>query len=134
MSAKKPTILISDDEPFIVSAFARQARLAGITVVSDTTSEQVIEIAKATRPDLIILDVHQKTDGRVLLARLKREPELRDIRVLMLSAVEDQLTRHICLRLGAIDYDVKPMDVSFMRKVMRLVGIDPSVPAAPLTV
>ena len=128
-----PTILIADDEAMVVSAFSRVFERAGIRVVSDTTSERVIEIAEESKPDLIILDVHQKVDGRVLLARLKREPALREIRVLMLSAVEDQLTRRTCLSLGAIDYDVKPMDVSFFHKVMRLVGVDPFVPAARLT-
>ncbi len=130
---KRPIILICDDEPLLVSAFAREARRNGITVVSDTSSDRVVELAREHRPDLIILDIHQKTDGRVLLARLKRDPISKSIRVLILSAVEDQLTRHMCLNLGAVDYEVKPMDVGFMHKVMRMVGVDPCCPAVPLT-
>ena len=129
----RPIVLIADDEPMLVSAFAREARRNGITVEYDTSSDRVVEMAKQLHPDLIILDIHQKTDGRVLLGRLKRDPDTSDIRVLILSGVEDQLTRHMCLSLGAIDYEVKPMDVGFMNKVMRMVGIDPMVPAAPLT-
>lgn len=130
---KRPVILISDDEPLLVSAFSREAKRNGITVVADTSSDRLLDLARETRPDLIILDIHQKTDGRVLLARLKRDPITKGIRVLILSAVEDQLTRHMCLNLGALDYEVKPMDVGFMHKVMRLVGVDPCCPAAVLT-
>jgi two-component system, OmpR family, response regulator AdeR len=128
----RPTVLISDDEPLLVSAFAREARRSGITVVADTTSERLLELAKLIKPDLIVLDVHQKVDGRVQLARLKRDPDTRHIRVVVLSAVEDQLTRHVCLNLGAIDYEVKPMDGGFIRKVIKLVNAPtPSPEASP---
>jgi DNA-binding response OmpR family regulator len=127
-------VLISDDEPMLVSAFAREARRNGITVITDTSSDDIVGLAKSTQPDLIVLDVHQKVDGRVLLGRLKREPKTHHIPVLILSGVEDQLTRHMCLSLGAVDYDVKPWDSVFMRKVMRLVGVDPWVPAVLLPV
>lgn len=123
---KKPMVLIADDEPLVVSAFAREARRNGLDVVTDSSSERVIDLARECKPDLIILDVRQKIDGRVLLARLKRDPATRDIRVLMLSAAEDQLTRHMCLNLGAVDYEVKPMDAGFMCKVLRLVGANPA--------
>jgi two-component system response regulator AdeR len=43
--------------------------------------------------------------------------------VLVLSAIEDQFTRHVCLELGADDYDVKPFDPSFMSKVARMAGL-----------
>jgi len=127
-------VLICDDEPLLVSAFAREARRNGITVISDTSSDQLLDMARTLQPDLIVLDVHQKVDGRVLLARLKRDPKTKAIRVLMLSAVEDQITRHMCLQLGAMDYEVKPMDSGFISKVMRLVGIDPNVPAVSIPV
>ena len=91
---ERPIVLICDDEPLLVSAFAREARRNGLTVVTDTSSEELLQSAQNLQPDLI-LDIHQKIDGRV--ARLKRDPKTRDIRVLILSAVEDQLTRHMCL-------------------------------------
>jgi CheY-like chemotaxis protein len=116
----RPTILIADDEPLLVSALARQVRAAGLSFISDTTSEHVCELARLHQPSLIILDIHQHIDGRDLLARLKRDPATRDLRVIMLSAVEDQFTRHLCLELGAYDYEVKPFDPMFIARLARL--------------
>jgi two-component system, OmpR family, response regulator AdeR len=123
MSSHQPTVLISDDEPLVVSALARSFRRAGLSFISDTTSEHVFELARAHQPDVIVLDVNQKIDGRDLLARLKADPETRDLKVLMLSAIDDQFTRVLCLQLGAEDYDIKPFDFGFVNKVARLAGV-----------
>ena len=53
-----------------------------------------------------------------------KDPRTKHIKVLVLSAIEDQFTRHVCLELGADDYDVKPFDPCFMSKVARLAGIE----------
>ena len=81
-----------------------------------------VEGAKALKPALIVLDVNQRIDGRDLLARLKKDPETRDLPVIMLSGVEDQFTRRVCLELGAVDYAVKPIDIALMMKFARLAG------------
>lgn len=125
MEARAPTVLIADDEPLVVAALARQLRHAGLAYISDTSSEHVHELARIHQPELIILDINQHIDGRDLLARLKRDPATRHIKVLVLSAVEDQFTRHVCLELGAEDFAVKPADIGLMRKVLRLVGMQP---------
>ena len=115
-----PTVLISDDEPLVVSALAREAKRSGLVCVSDTTSENVMELARKHRPAVIILDINQNQDGRDLLAQLKKDPVTRDCKVIMLSGVEDQFTRHVCFELGADDYEVKPCDPTFMTRVARL--------------
>lgn len=130
---RPPVILVSDDEPLLVNALKREARRFGIEVLVDTTSD-VLALARAHHPDLIVLDVHQGTDGRDLLASLKRHPDTKDVPVIMLSANEDQFLRHTCFELGALDYEVKPFDPSFVRKVARLVldGAEPDGAAATL--
>lgn len=125
---RNPTILVSDDEPLLVNALKREARRFGIDVIIDTKSN-VVELAQAQRPDLIVLDIHQSLDGRDLLAALKKNPETRDVPVIMLSANEDQFIRHCCFELGACDYEVKPFDPSFVRKVARMVGHHDEGPA-----
>ena len=115
----KPVVLISDDEPMLVSALAREARRVGLEPITDTTSH-VVDVARRHHPDVILLDLRQRIDGRDLLASLKRDPATRDVKVIVLSAEEDQFMRHICLQLGADDYEVKPFDPMFLRKVARL--------------
>ena len=119
----KPIVLIADDEPRIAFAIAREASRVGLTPVTDVSSNNVLELAKKHHPAVIILDVMQRIDGRDLLAQLKSDPETKDIKVVMLSAIEDQFTRHLCLGLGADDYAVKPFDSTFMIRVARLAGL-----------
>ncbi|RKG66142.1 MAG: response regulator [Myxococcaceae bacterium] len=115
-----PTVLISDDEPLLVSALVREAKRSGLVCISDTTSERVLELARLHQPAVIILDLNQHQDGRDLLAQLKKDPTTRDCKVIILSGVEDQFTRHVCFELGADDYEVKPCDPTFMTRIARL--------------
>jgi CheY-like chemotaxis protein len=117
--ARKPVVLISDDEPLLVAAISREAKRVGMQAVPDTTSD-VVELARTLQPDVIILDIHQKVDGRDLLARLKRDPQTQNLKVVILSANEDQFMRHLCLQLGAVDYEVKPFDPTFIRRIARM--------------
>jgi CheY-like chemotaxis protein len=117
-----PLILISDDEPLLVSALAREGRRSGLTCITDTTSDNVLELARKHRPAVIILDIYQRRDGRDLLTQLKQDPETRDSKVIILSAVEDQHMRHQCFALGADAYEVKPFNVTFMPRIARLVA------------
>ena len=102
-----------------MAALSRGARRAGMEPVTDTTSD-VVTLARQHHPDVILLDVHQGIDGRDLLARLKRDPETRDVKVIILSGIEDQFMRLTCLELGAEDYAVKPFDLAFLNRVARI--------------
>ena len=119
MTTRRPTVLISDDEPLLVSALSREARKAGLDPVSDTTSD-VVALARQHHPDVILLDLRQKVDGRDLLASLKRDPQTSKLKVIVLSGIEDQLMRLNCLELGADDYAVKPFDPAFLARVARI--------------
>lgn len=123
--AKAPVILVSDDEANIITSLGRLALRYGLEVVGDTTSRDVLALAKKLRPNVIVMDIHQPIDGRDLLAQLKKDAETKDIPVVVLSAWEDQFVRHACFDLGAVDFVVKPFDSVFMRRLARLCGVDP---------
>src|SRR5687768_15203820 len=106
----RPTILICDDEPKIISALAREARHHNLSFISDSSSALVHELARLHKPEVIVLDINQRIDGRDLLAALKKDPATRECAVVILSGVTDQFTRHTCFSLGAADYFVKPID------------------------
>jgi CheY-like chemotaxis protein len=118
--AKIPTVLIADDEPLFVSSLARQIRREGLSFITDTTSEHVLELARTWHPELIVMDIHQRIDGRDLLSKLKKDPATRDIKVIVLSAEDNEYLRATCLELGAYDYEVKPYDRTVIQKIARL--------------
>ena len=96
-----PLVLISDDEPLVVSALAREATRSGLTSSRTPLASTCSSWRASTGPRVIILDIHQHLDGRDLLAQLKQDPETRDCKVIVLTGVEDQFTRHVCFELGA---------------------------------
>jgi CheY-like chemotaxis protein len=126
MTDERPTILISDDEPRLARALAREARHHGLSFIVDTTCEHVQELARAHQPAVILLDLHQQQDGRDVLAALKRDPRTTELKVVVLSGDDDQFTRRTCLELGAADFETKPPGPIFMRKVARLAGLEPN--------
>ena len=124
MPFARATLLFADDSAEMVAALVRGAKKEGFSTLSDTTSTHVLELARAHRPDVIVLDLHQAVDGRDLLCDLKRDPQTRDIKVVMLSAEEDQTTRHECFNLGAEDYFVKPLDPLFFYRLSKIAGVE----------
>jgi two-component system, OmpR family, response regulator AdeR len=124
----RPKVLISDDEPLVVSALTREARRAGLESICDTTSERTLDLAREHQPAVIILDLAQRVDGRDILQKLKRDPATAHLKVIILSAIGDQYTRQTCLELGALDYELKPFDIRFMAKVARMAGLEERLP------
>lgn len=116
-------LLISDDDPAVLTSLARLARMAGFRPVLDSEGK-ALQLARAHRPAVIILDIHQKgVDGRDLLARLKSDPQLRGAEVVVISGVEEPFTANECLALGAVAFKGKPLPDDFIAEIARLAGI-----------
>ncbi|MFT5374194.1 MAG: adenylate cyclase [Candidatus Latescibacterota bacterium] len=104
---EKTRILIIDDSPttrILLEAIVLQA---GFEVLLAEGGEQGLALARSQRPQVIVLDVLMPDlDGWAVLSRLKSDPVLSDIPVLMLSILEDQSKGFV---LGASDYLTKPI-------------------------
>jgi DNA-binding response OmpR family regulator len=99
--------LLVDDEPRIRSFISRALEAAGYATVCATGGEEALRLASSDEFGLVILDlVMPGMDGRAVLARLLRVHP--DQSVLMLSCVDDAMTKAACLDLGAHDYLAKP--------------------------
>lgn len=73
--------------------------------------EEGIELAEKTLPDLILLDIMMPVvDGFEMLRYLKKQPTLKDIPVLMLTAKSETDTVVEALEIGANDYLKKPFE------------------------
>jgi CheY-like chemotaxis protein len=116
------SILISDDDPHIVAAMTRLALAGGFAVIPDLTSN-VVELAEKHHPNVIVLDIGQSVDGRVLLGALQRSRNTRDIPVVVLTGEQHPMIRTFCLALGAKAFQQKPVDRTFVRLLGDLAGI-----------
>lgn len=73
---------------------------------------------------LILLDIRMpKVDGIEVLRRLKADPELRKIPVIMLTTTDDQREVERCHRLGCNVYIQKPVDYDKFAEAIRRLGL-----------
>ncbi len=77
---------------------------------------------KAPRPGVILLDLNLPgTDGREVLAEIKKDPNLQKIPVIVLTTSRDERDVEACYRFGANSYIQKPVDIDgFMKAIERL--------------
>jgi len=105
------SILVIDDEEANRALLARRLTRQGYSVLFAETGEKGLALAARDPVDVILLDVMLPgMSGYEVLGRLKSDDALREIPVLIITAVDgsDSVTR--CLALGADDYLAKPFD------------------------
>jgi DNA-binding response OmpR family regulator len=102
-------IAVLDDEPDIVELVTIYLTGAGFTVRGFNDSAGFFRFITKKRPDLIVLDLMlPDDDGIEITKRLKRQPELSSIPIIILSAKGDESDKIVGLELGAEDYVTKP--------------------------
>ena len=113
---EKPTILIVDDESANL-AVLNQLLTPQYRVLACKSGEQALKTAsKDPAPDLILLDVMMPgVDGYEVIARLREDPKTRDIPVIFVTALDDEIDEEHGLELGAVDYIAKPVKPAVLR-------------------
>jgi DNA-binding response OmpR family regulator len=105
------TILVIDDEEANRTLLARRLARQGHAVLTAASGEAGIAEAASRPVDVILLDVLMPgISGYDVLARLKEDARLREIPVLMITAVDGSASVTRCIALGADDYLAKPFD------------------------
>jgi adenylate cyclase len=112
----RPSILIVDDEPFNLDLLEQELELLGYATVAAADGGQALE-RLATEPiDLVLLDIMMpKLDGYRTLQRIKADPELHHIPVIMVSALSELESVVRCIELGAEDHLPKPFEPVLLR-------------------
>jgi adenylate cyclase len=109
------TILAVDDTPTNLSLLAELLRDRYRIKVA-TQGTKALELAVASPPDLILLDVMMPgLNGYEVLERIRADVRLRHIPVIMISAVDEIDSVIRCIELGAEDYLPKPFNPTLLR-------------------
>lgn len=105
-------ILIIDDTPATLRFLADLLNKAGYVVRKVTSGEQGLETARLEPPDLILLDVKMPgLDGYKVCDRLKSIDRTRDIPIIFLSAMHEELDKVLAFEAGGVDYITKPFQI-----------------------
>lgn len=107
---ERDIVLIVDDVPNNLNYLSTALTQAGFLALVALDGEMALEQLKLIRPNVILLDaVMPGMDGFELCQRIQDDPDLRDIPVIFMTALDD--TEHVIkgLGTGAVDYVIKPV-------------------------
>jgi adenylate cyclase len=105
------TILIVDDNPVNRLLLGRGVEQQGHAVVFAENGREALDLLRQRDFDLMLLDVEMpELDGYQVLEELKNDPHLRDLPVVMTSALDELESVVKCIEMGAEDYLNKPIN------------------------
>ena len=102
------TILIADDDITLRDMYQTRLETEGFKVLVSADGEETLANLREQKPDLVLLDIMMpKMNGLDVLEQMKKDPELKKIPVIILTALIQDLTKVKSLMTGADDYLMK---------------------------
>lgn len=117
-------ILVVEDEKDIQELVRYNLSREGYRVTCADSGEEALKTVKSLLPDLVVLDLMLPCmDGLEVCRRMKKEPDMAHIPIIMLTAKGDESDIVAGLEIGADDYVTKPFNlkvfVTRVRAVLR---------------
>jgi DNA-binding response OmpR family regulator len=116
-----PKVMLIEDDQTMLSLLKTLLEIEGYEAVLWHSEDSILDVLKAQRPDLVLLDVHLKgEDGFSLLRRIRGHESLKEVCVLMTSGMDFASQ---CIQEGADGFILKPyMPAELMREIRRLLS------------
>jgi CheY-like chemotaxis protein len=106
----KHILVVEDNDPNRQMLCRRLTR-QGYRTTEACNGREALEEVRRRRFDLMLLDLMMpEVDGYQVLTALKADPDLRDLPVIMITAVDEMASVVRCIEAGAEDYLSKPYD------------------------
>jgi two-component system alkaline phosphatase synthesis response regulator PhoP len=127
------TVLVVDDEPFILRSLSFVLERAGFVVRQARNGDEALEVLRDARPRVAILDVMMpKRSGFEVCEIVKGDPDLRGTYVILLTAKGQESARDRGIAAGADEYMTKPFSPSrIVERVAEVVNAAGRAAVAP---
>ncbi|HUT64349.1 MAG TPA: response regulator [Anaerolineae bacterium] len=123
MNSHKKKVLVIDDQVEIRDLVKITLRGTEFEVYEAPNGRDGIQIAKESKPDLILLDIIMPGfDGFMTCKVLKRNPDTKDVPVIFLTAKKSKGDIQNAIKAGGSDYIVKPFSPSDLLTRLRRIG------------
>ena len=107
----KAKVLIVDDEIDCISIVQCRLEWCNYEVITATNGKEGLEKAVSEKPDLILLDTNMPVmNGHEMLERMRNDQAIKDIPVIMVTALCDAKDIDTASSFGISDYVTKPID------------------------
>ncbi len=101
-------VLIVEDDVFLSNIYNKKFTNEGFEVYTASDGKKAVIIIKQKKPDIILLDIMlPQMDGFEVLEEIKKDPEVKDIPVILLTNINEQDGIKKGYDLGAKDYIIK---------------------------
>lgn len=108
-------ILIIDDEIHILELLKLNLEIYGYEVFTTDTGNNVMSLIEKINPNIILLDLMLPgMNGIDICKKIRNNPLLNKIRILIISAKSEEIDKIVCLEIGADDYITKPFSLREM--------------------
>jgi CheY-like chemotaxis protein len=108
--------LVVDDNKVNRLLLSRSLEQQGHSVETAENGRQALEMLRSKPFDLVLLDIQMpEIDGYEVLSQLTSDLHLRDIAVIMTSALDELDSVVKCIEMGAEDYLTKPVNPVLLR-------------------
>jgi len=117
------SVLIVDDNPVNLDVLRRNLEAINCVVITAENGINALNLLEVETFDLVLLDIMMpEMDGYELLSLMKASQTMSIIPVMMVSAVDDMESVLSCIRMGAVDYIVKPFESRLLKsRVLRVI-------------
>lgn len=116
------TVLAVDDEPKALLLLRNLIEPEGYRILLASGGAQALELAAKEHPDVVLLDVMMpEMDGFEVCRRMRADPFLAQLPIIMLTALDDRESRLRGLEIGADDFLSKPFDSLELRTRVRTI-------------
>src|SRR3989339_693948 len=106
--AEKIHVLLVEDDVFLSGIYQKKFEMEGYKVSLADNGEKALLEVKKKKPNIVMLDILlPKLDGFAVLAKLKADPEVKDIPVILLTNLGQKDDVEKGLQMGASDYLIK---------------------------
>ncbi len=106
-----PRVLVVDDDPQVLKLLRLNFEMEGYDVDAATDGSEALAAAARRRPDAVVCDVMMPgMDGLEVVRRIREDPELADIPIVVVSAKAQRSDMREGVKAGADEYVTKPFD------------------------
>ncbi len=115
-------VLVVDDDQKMLELEKVVFTKHGFSVETAASGTEAIEKALARRPDIIVLDIEMPgKDGYATLMELRSHKELKDLPVIILSGLTEEVYHKISESMGTVEHLDKPFDPNLLLEKARTV-------------
>jgi DNA-binding response OmpR family regulator len=119
MAEDQKTVIVVEDEPDAAELFAEMMRVSGYRVLKTYSSTPAISLIAQEQPDIVLLDIMMPDiSGLEVLRFMRRERELKDTPVIVVSARSMPSDIREGLEAGATIYLTKPVGYLDLKKAV----------------